>query len=120
VSRYLIGGVGTTVHLSQAQGEFCLPDRVPEHVVMISGGPSITPVMSMLRSPQRRTHRGHVTFVHYARSADLAYNTGPLGQQLLSVARKICHFALPDRSRPSGPSKVVDPVEVVTDDRVAA
>src|SRR6185436_19449402 len=45
-----------------------LPDRVPEHVLFISGGSGITPVMSMLRSLQRRTHRGRVTFVHYARS----------------------------------------------------
>lgn len=72
VSRYLAGraAIGTTVHLSQAQGEFVLPDRVPEHVVMISGGSGITPVMSMLRSLQRRTHRGRVTFIHYAQSPE--------------------------------------------------
>ena len=58
------------VHLSQAQGEFVLPDRVPEHVLFVSGGSGITPVMSMLRSLQRRTHRGRVTFVHYAQSPD--------------------------------------------------
>ncbi len=58
------------VHLSQAQGEFVLPDRVPEHVLFISGGSGITPVMSMLRSLQRRTHRGRVTFVHYAQSPE--------------------------------------------------
>jgi fatty acid desaturase len=28
----------------------------------------------------------------------IAYNTGPLGKQLFSVARKICRFALPDRA----------------------
>ena len=34
VSRYLVeqAEVGTIVHLSQAQGDFVLPDRVPEHV----------------------------------------------------------------------------------------
>jgi ferredoxin-NADP reductase len=71
VSRFLVeqAGPGTLVHLSQAQGEFVLPDRVPEHVVFISGGSGITPVMSMLRSLQRRTHRGRITFIHYARSA---------------------------------------------------
>ncbi len=72
VSRYLVeqAGPGTVVHLSQAQGEFVLPDRMPEHVVMISGGSGITPVMSMLRSLQRRTHRGRVTFIHYAQSPE--------------------------------------------------
>ena len=52
------------------QGEFVLPDLVPEHVLFISGGSGITPVMSMLRSLQRRTHRGRVTFVHYAQSPE--------------------------------------------------
>ena len=47
-----------------------LPDQVPEHVLFISGGSGITPVMSMLRSLQRRTHRGRVTFVHYAQSPE--------------------------------------------------
>jgi ferredoxin-NADP reductase len=72
VSRYLVerARVGTMVHLSQAQGEFVLPDHVPEHVVFISGGSGITPVMSMLRSLQRRTHRGRITFLHYAQSPD--------------------------------------------------
>ena len=32
-----------------------LPDRVPDHVLFLSGGSGITPVMSMLRSLQRRT-----------------------------------------------------------------
>ena len=72
VSRYLVERAqpGTMVHLSQAQGDFVLPDQVPEHVLFISGGSGITPVMSMLRSLQRRTHRGRVTFVHYAQSPD--------------------------------------------------
>ncbi len=72
VSRYLVeqAEVGTMVHLSQAQGEFVLPDHVPDHIVFITGGSGITPAMSMLRSLQRRTHRGRVTFLHYAQSPD--------------------------------------------------
>ena len=72
VSKFLVeqAGPGTLVHLSQAEGEFVLPDRVPEHVVFISGGSGITPVMSMLRSLQRRTHRGRISFIHYARSPE--------------------------------------------------
>ena len=72
VSRYLVERAqpGTMVHLSQAEGDFVLPDSVPEHVLFVSGGSGITPVMSMLRSLQRRTHRGRVTFVHYAQSPD--------------------------------------------------
>lgn len=72
VSRWLVERArpGAVVHLSQAQGEFVLPDRVPEHILFISGGSGITPVMAMLRSLQRRTHRGRVTFLHYARSPE--------------------------------------------------
>ncbi len=71
VSRHLATApVGEVVHLSQAQGEFVLPQRVPEHLLMISGGSGITPVMAMLRSLQRRTHRGRVTFLHYARGPE--------------------------------------------------
>ncbi len=72
VSRFLVeqAAVGTMVHLSQAQGEFVLPDHVPDHIVFITGGSGITPAMSMLRSLQRRTHRGRVTFLHYAQSPE--------------------------------------------------
>jgi ferredoxin-NADP reductase len=72
VSAYLVerAAPGTMVHLSQAEGEFVLPDRVPDHVLFVSGGSGITPVMSMLRSLQRRTHRGRVTFLHYAQSPE--------------------------------------------------
>ena len=72
VSKYLVeqATIGTILHLSQAQGEFVLPDRMPEHVVFITGGSGITPAMSMLRSLQQRTHRGRITFLHYAQSPE--------------------------------------------------
>jgi ferredoxin-NADP reductase len=72
VSRYLVerADVGTIVHLSQADGAFTLPDRVPDHVLFISGGSGITPLMSMTRSLLQRTHRGRITFLHYAQSPD--------------------------------------------------
>ncbi len=72
VSRYLVerAQVGTMVHLSQAQGDFVLPDHVPDHIVFITGGSGITPAMSMLRTLQRRTHRGRITFLHYAQSPE--------------------------------------------------
>jgi ferredoxin-NADP reductase len=70
VSRFLVEQArpGQLLHLSQAEGEFVLPDQVPDHVLFLSGGSGITPVMSMLRTLQRRTHRGRITFVHYAQS----------------------------------------------------
>jgi stearoyl-CoA 9-desaturase NADPH oxidoreductase len=61
---------GTMVHLSQALGEFVLPDAVPERILFVTGGSGITPAMSMLRSLLHRTHRGQVTFLHYAQSPE--------------------------------------------------
>lgn len=65
---------GTVVRLSQAQGGFGLPDRRPEHILLISGGSGITPMMSMVRTlcaegfctPGRP---GRITFLYYASSA---------------------------------------------------
>ena len=72
---------GTVVRLSQAQGGFGLPDCRPEHIVLISGGSGITPVMSMVRTLCAEGfcapgQPGRITFLHYARSAaHVAYGT---------------------------------------------
>jgi stearoyl-CoA 9-desaturase NADPH oxidoreductase len=65
---------GTVVRLSQAQGGFLLPDHRPGHILLISGGSGITPVMSMLRTLCEEgfcatSGSGRVTFLHYAHSA---------------------------------------------------
>jgi ferredoxin-NADP reductase len=71
VSRYLAEDVpvGTVVHLSTPSGEFTLPDPRPDRLVMLSAGSGITPVMSMLRTLCDEGYAGHVTFLHYARTA---------------------------------------------------
>lgn len=61
---------GTLVHLSPAEGEFVLPEPVPDDLLLLSGGSGITPVMSMLRTLRASGHRGRVTFLHYARSRE--------------------------------------------------
>lgn len=72
VSQFLHTGLEprTIVHLSQAEGEFVLPEVVPDQLLLLSGGSGITPVMSMIRTLRDRKHRGDVTFLHYARSRD--------------------------------------------------
>ncbi|MDD9349037.1 FAD-binding oxidoreductase [Mumia sp.] len=72
VSQYLHHELapGTLVHLSQAAGEFVLPETVPEDLLLLSGGSGITPVMSMLRTLRDDGHTGRVTFLHYARSRE--------------------------------------------------
>src|SRR3954467_5429929 len=101
VSRFLVERArpGTMVHMSQAQGEFVLPDRVPEHVLFVSGGSGITPVMSMLRSLQRRSHRGRVTFLHYARGPEHQIFAAELDR----IRRSGQRIALPLTPRGLGP-----------------
>jgi len=65
---------GTVVSLSQAEGDFALPDERPDELLLISGGSGITPVMSMLRTLCHEGYRGRVAFLHYARDEhDVAY-----------------------------------------------
>jgi ferredoxin-NADP reductase len=76
VSRFLHANAvpGLVVGLSQADGTFCLPDRRPERVLLISGGSGITPVLSMLRTLADEGYAGEIAFLHYARAADdIAY-----------------------------------------------
>ena len=80
VSKFLVrqARAGEIVHLSQAQGEFTLTESPAtpsnNHLLMISGGSGITPVMSHVRTLLRDGYDGHanrkVTFLHYARSAE--------------------------------------------------
>ncbi len=68
VSRHLSARIqpGMVVGLSQAQGDFWMPEARPERVLLISGGSGITPVMSMLRTLIDEGHSGRITFLHYA------------------------------------------------------
>ena len=74
VSRYLRrhARAGMIVGLSQAAGEFVLPDPRPERVLLISGGSGITPVMAMLRTLCDEGFAGEIGFLNYARSRELA------------------------------------------------
>ena len=80
VSTYLVREAepGLVVHLSQAEGGFTLTESpatpTNNHLLMISGGSGITPVMSQLRTLLRDGYDGkagrRVTFLHYARSRE--------------------------------------------------
>ena len=71
VSRHLAENarVGMVVALSAADGDFHLPAARPDHLLLISGGSGITPVLSMLRTLCDEGHLGPIDFVHYAPSA---------------------------------------------------
>jgi ferredoxin-NADP reductase len=72
VSAYLADAArpGLVLHLSQAEGDFTLPDALPDQLLMVSGGSGITPVMSMLRTLVERGYDGRITFLHYAQSPE--------------------------------------------------
>jgi ferredoxin-NADP reductase len=76
VSQHLVEQArrGQMVRLTRAQGFFTLPASEPDHLLFVSGGSGITPVMSMLRARESRGWTKPVTFVHYARSrADMIF-----------------------------------------------
>ncbi len=70
VSSYLVEQArpGQVLHLSQALGDFVLPDPVPPRLVLLSGGSGITPVMAMTRTLLRSGYDGRITFLHYAQT----------------------------------------------------
>ncbi|MFI5037562.1 MAG: ferredoxin reductase [Solirubrobacterales bacterium] len=70
VSRHLRehARAGMIVGLTQAQGDFVLPEPRPERVLLISGGSGITPVMAMLRTLCDERFGGEIGFLNYARS----------------------------------------------------
>jgi ferredoxin-NADP reductase len=82
VSRYLRdhSRPGMIVGLTQADGDFVLPDPRPERVLLISGGSGITPVMAMLRTLCDEGFAGEIGWLNYARSSQLALYGAELDQ----------------------------------------
>jgi len=86
VSRFLHDHAvpGMVFGLEPAAGDFVLPPKRPEHLVLISGGSGITPVMSMLRTLLDEGHRGRIAFLHYARTPDRV----PYARELEEIAAR--------------------------------
>lgn len=85
VSKFLVNQAqpGQMLHLSQAEGDFTIHESAAtptnNHLLMISGGSGITPVMSQIRTllrdaPRYGNSEGRanrkVTFLHFARSPE--------------------------------------------------
>src|SRR3546814_14943667 len=56
LSSHLVNGLtpGTIVRLAAPEGDFTLPDPPPARMLFLVGGSGVTPVMSMLRTLDRR------------------------------------------------------------------
>jgi ferredoxin-NADP reductase len=72
LSDHLVRGLepGTIVRLAAPAGEFTLPDPPPEKVLFLVGGSGITPVMSMLRTLDRRGTMSDVVLVYSSPDED--------------------------------------------------
>jgi stearoyl-CoA 9-desaturase NADPH oxidoreductase len=74
LSEHLVRGLepGTIVRLALPKGEFVLPDPPPAKILFWTGGSGITPVMSMLRTMDRRGTLSDVVHIHSAPTRDAA------------------------------------------------
>jgi ferredoxin-NADP reductase len=72
VSPYLVkrGRPGAIVSLGGVEGDFMLPDPLPDKLLFISAGSGITPIISMLRSLCRHDAIGDAVLLHSARGPD--------------------------------------------------
>jgi len=61
---------GALVFLGGVEGQFVLPDPLPEKLLFISAGSGITPIMSMLRDLAHRDALDDAVLLHSARTPD--------------------------------------------------
>jgi stearoyl-CoA 9-desaturase NADPH oxidoreductase len=68
LSEHLVNGLepGTIVRLASPQGDFVLPDPPPEKALFLVGGSGITPVMSIIRTLDRRGSMPDVVLAYSA------------------------------------------------------
>lgn len=75
---------GTVLTLSQAEGDYVIPDDWPTHFVLLSGGSGITPNMAMLRTLLDQHYAGRITVLHYAPT----YHDVVFGGELVDLAAR--------------------------------
>jgi ferredoxin-NADP reductase len=72
VSNYLHSAVkaGDVLTISQAAGDFVLPNQLPQKMLLLSAGSGITPVTAMLRDLLARKFQGDLIFLHVCRTPE--------------------------------------------------
>lgn len=63
---------GMVIGLSQADGDFHLPDSRPDSILLIGAGSGITPLMAILRTLFAEGYAGRVALIQYAPDPDRA------------------------------------------------
>ncbi|MFP5389087.1 MAG: ferredoxin reductase [Thermoleophilia bacterium] len=68
VSNFLVDHArpGMILGLSQADGDFHLPEPRPDSILLIGGGSGITPLMAILRTLCAEGHSGPIALIQYA------------------------------------------------------
>jgi ferredoxin-NADP reductase len=61
---------GMVIGLSQADGDFHLPDSRPDSILLIGAGSGITPLMAILRTLCAEGHTGPIGLIQYAPDPD--------------------------------------------------
>src|SRR3954453_11943209 len=86
VSPYLVrrGRPGCIVSLGGVEGDFVLPEELPDRLLFISAGSGITPIMSMLRSLEHRDALDDAVLLHSARDPEDVI----FGDELRELAKK--------------------------------
>ena len=92
VSPYLVrkGPHGAIVGLGGVEGDFLLPDPVPEKILFISAGSGITPIMSMLRSLDSQGDMPDTMHIHSAGTPEEVI----FGEEMRGLADKHDKFVL--------------------------
>jgi len=82
VSPYLVkyGRPGAIVSLGGVEGDFVLPDPLPDKLLFISAGSGITPIMSMLRHLAHCDELSDAVLLHSARTPEDVIFGGELRQ----------------------------------------
>jgi len=82
--------VGTVLSLSQARGEFTLPEPAPEKMLFIAGGSGITPLYSMLQSALKLNPHADIALLYYGKN----YARLPFAVEIQNLAFEHANFKL--------------------------
>ena len=99
---------GSMVFLGDVEGEFKMPDPLPQRTLLISAGSGITPIWCMLRELERRGKLDDVIHVHCAREPDQVIFGEDL-RRMNGIYERLHAARAPDRHRSPGSTARASP-----------